>query len=456
MSRTRLRHATQETNATLATGGLYAPTIRHYNGTFYIVCTNSRRGALPSNGRDDDTSQDEKDNFIVTTTDIWGNTWSDPIPFAFTGIDPDIFFEGNKTYITGAGMSSTLVLFEVNPSTGEKLSEEKAIWAGSGGKDVEAPHIYKRDGYYYLLAAEGGTHEGHMATMARSKNIWGPYESSPRNPIVSAANTTEYIQHVGHCDIFQDHEAAWWGVCLGVRKNQGGRWNLGRETFLTPGLWDQGWFSLQTVKSAFSRPITYTAPQQLTSVGGVDWVYIRNADLDRYRLSGKGAALLASTTDLDHHEQSPTFVGKRQPKLVGRSEVTLRCGSALRAGKRIITGVAVYKDEHRFVRIYYKAREQRVVFELVNHAKNLTKLVEHELEDPKNVRFQIRYTEREYLAFYGVGRDGARGSDRELTLLGGVDTLDLVDKDFVGPVVGIFAVAEAEGQYVQFSGLSLE
>lgn len=125
-ARTRLFHRTADSNARLATGGLYAPTIRYHNGTFFIVCTNSVRGP-PNTNLTLDMAQDVKNNFIVTSTDIWGDQWHDPVPFDFDGIDPDIYFEDGKTYITGAGSSAKMMLFEVNPETGEKLTEERAI-----------------------------------------------------------------------------------------------------------------------------------------------------------------------------------------------------------------------------------------------------------------------------------------------------------------------------------------
>ncbi|KAJ4245233.1 hypothetical protein NW762_014103 [Fusarium torreyae] len=113
----------------LATGDLYAPTIRHHNGTFYIVCTN----ALVHMAK----ASNDKHNFILSTTDIWASSWSDPVYFDFEGIDPDILFnDDGKVYITGSatpGPWTRINCFEVDVNNGKRLSEERTLWKGTGG-----------------------------------------------------------------------------------------------------------------------------------------------------------------------------------------------------------------------------------------------------------------------------------------------------------------------------------
>jgi beta-xylosidase len=113
--------------------------------------------------------------------------------------------------------------------------------------------MHKKDGYYYLLVAEGGTFNHHMICVGRSLCIWGPYEDYQNNPIATARDTDEYIQNTGRGDIFQDGDGLWWAVLLGVRKNHG-RYPLGRETLLTPMTWPNGgWPILKTVKTKMER-----------------------------------------------------------------------------------------------------------------------------------------------------------------------------------------------------------
>ena len=120
-------------------------------------------------------------NFFVTSHDPKG-PWSAPIWLEQQGIDPSLYFEDGRCYMV-SNPDNTIMLCEIDPKTGGQLTKSKAIWRGTGGRYPEGPHIYKKDGYYYLLISEGGTEIAHKLTIARSKKIDGPYESCPRNPI---------------------------------------------------------------------------------------------------------------------------------------------------------------------------------------------------------------------------------------------------------------------------------
>ncbi|RVX74738.1 hypothetical protein B0A52_01015 [Exophiala mesophila] len=429
----------------LATGGLYAPTIRQHNGIVYVVCTN----VIHNEG----STKDVTENFIVSTHDIWSDEWSDPVYFEFQGIDPSLFFDQDgKAYIHGSaapGPMTKIHLFEIDLATGKKLSEEKKIWDGTGGIYPEGPHIYKRDDWYYLLISEGGTHGDHMITAARSTDIWGPYEEYERNPILTAKGTDEYIQYTGHSDVFQDQKGEWWGVCLGVRKDQGKRFIMGRETFLTHGSWPVGqWPSLDRVKSDPTTLSRTPSPQHITSKSNVDYLYIRDVDLSLYVYDdSKGTIKLTTTNvDLSHPTDSPTFVGKRQRQLDGASSVSLGL-EAQTLGYQ--AGLAVYKDEHRYIRIFYDSSKKAVMAEKKNKAKELHQVIRSELLDPVGViEFQIAYAETEYrLSYRGTG-----AWNQVMHL----DTLEMTDPDFVGPVVGIFAVGSSGSVEVEFSALKID
>lgn len=437
----------------LATGGLYAPTIRHHNGKFYVICTNCKRA-----GDDVTDEPDTSENFIITSSDIWSNEWSDPVYFQFDGIDPSLFFEDGKAYVQASaapGPWTKINLFEIDLSTGEKLTPEKTLWEGTGGVWPEGPHIYKKDGWYYLMIAEGGTHENHMVVMSRSKDIWGPYDACPSNPILTASGTNEYVQYTGHCDAFQDEQGDWWGVCLAVRKDAGGRFNMGRETFVTRGTWSDGWLSFDTVKIT---PRDLAAPaagvSALTAAPLVDLLYIRDPELKRYRIANEGAqvSLIASAIDLTHPRLSPTFIAKRQRKLEGTSSATLRAG-VLSQDSRLKAGLGCYKDEHRFLRIYYDASASTITYELRNNAKQIYKSDSQEVKlGDGDVSFRITYTEQEYRLEYRVDRE----PNSAFTTMKVIDTLDMTGPDFVGPVIGVFAVAEVGDPVVKFTEFSVE
>jgi beta-xylosidase len=427
-----LIHPLDEGDHFYATGGLYAPTIRHYNGTFYIVCTNVVNFSKESG------QESESQNFIISTTDIHANAWSDPISFSFNGIDPSLFFESDgKAYLVGSrspGPATKIVCFEIDVETGKKMSQEKELWHGTGGIYPEGPHIYLYKSYYYLMIAEGGTHEGHTVTMARSKSLWGPYEPSPKNPVLSAAGTDEYVQCTGHCEAFADQDGGWWGVCLGIRMRAPGLYSLGRETFLVRGKWSEdGWLSFECAKLTLEGVKHVREKERLTAAPGVDLLYIRDPELSRYKIEDGTFTLTGSPHDLPAPEESPTFIGRRQRRLQGNSSVTL---TSLSSDSKLSAGLAVYKDEHRFLSIFLSHNSINV--QIVNKAKGIdhTETRSLEGEEYESIGFEIRYTEMEYRLCYRVG-DGAE------KVLCKVDTMELSDKDFVGPIVGLYAVDDS-------------
>ena len=189
-----------------ASGGVFAPTIRYNNGRFYMVTTN-------------DTTHR---NFYVYTDDIYGE-WSDPIEVDQGGIDPSLYFEDGRTFFISNGQDDYgeggVVQCEIDIATGKKLSHSKSIWKGSGGRYLESPHVYKINGRYYLMAAEGGTEYGHMITYAVSDDIWGEYVTGDNNPILTNRNKAPYIiQGIGHGDLIQDKNGDWHILSLGFRQ----------------------------------------------------------------------------------------------------------------------------------------------------------------------------------------------------------------------------------------------
>ncbi len=221
-------------------GGIFAPTVRYHDGTFYMVTTNTTSGG----------------NFYVHTRDPFGE-WSEPVWVDQSGIDPSLFFdEDGSVYLTSTYINEPLPdeIDPANPSwgiqqskidivTGKHLIRPRPIWSGTGGKYPEAPHLYKIGGYYYLMIAEGGTEYNHMETIARSASPWGPWEVCPHNPILTHHGYHSPFQGLGHADLVEAHDGSWWLVCLGFRPySYPPYYHLGRETFLAPVRWDdQGW-----------------------------------------------------------------------------------------------------------------------------------------------------------------------------------------------------------------------
>lgn len=222
-------------NEGIANGGIFAPTIRHHDGRFWIVTTN-----IWDLGKG-------KGHFILTADDPSG-PWSDPVHVPGTnGIDPDLAWDEHGTcHLTWASFQPGLtgiVSAPLDPTTGELLSAPRPLWQGTGLAHPEGPHLYRVDGWWYLLLAEGGTERGHCVTIARSRSLDEPFEPAPHNPILTHRSTAEPVQNVGHADLVELADGAWAAVHLGVRP-QGQTplfHGLGRETFVVGIDWVDGW-----------------------------------------------------------------------------------------------------------------------------------------------------------------------------------------------------------------------
>ncbi|MFI0443871.1 glycoside hydrolase family 43 protein [Actinomadura sp. 6N118] len=221
-----------------ASGGLYAPAIRHHDGVFYVVCTLV-----------DGTQW--SGHFVVTATDPAG-PWSEPHQLEGEGFDPSLFFDDDgrawltATRLTGRYEGHTEIwLREFDPVRMRLTGEEHVIWDGAvrGAIWSEAPHLYKVGGRYLLITAEGGTAEDHAVIAARADQITGPYEGCPRNPVLTHRHLglDHPIVATGHADLVETARGEWWMVLLAVRPYGGYFANLGRETFLTPVRWEDGW-----------------------------------------------------------------------------------------------------------------------------------------------------------------------------------------------------------------------
>ncbi|KAF5698522.1 glycoside hydrolase family 43 [Fusarium mundagurra] len=212
---------------------MFASTLRYHNGTFYLISSwASKELGTPQYALS--TTNNPYDNLA------WSNVkWLETPGLT---IDPDIFFDDDGSVILSSAGDPIIAMY-LDLDTG-KTSEPWNLWEGTGGSSPEGPHIYKKDGFYYLLIAEGRTQLNHSATIARSTSLKGPWEPSPHNPLVSNRDTDDYFQTVGHADLFQDSRGNWWGVALSTR---GGPrlyrdliQPLGRETVLFPVSWLSG------------------------------------------------------------------------------------------------------------------------------------------------------------------------------------------------------------------------
>lgn len=281
-------------------GGIYAPTIRYHDGTFYMVTTNVSYGG----------------NFYVSTQDPYGE-WSEPNYVDQDGIDPSLFFDDDgKVYFVSNG-NGCMSICEIDIKTGKKLAPTVPTWQGNGGRYPEAPHLYKINGMYYMMIAEGGTEYGHMETIARSASPYGPWEPSLRNPILTNRNTEMNmpIQATGHADLVQTQNGDWYAVFLAYRMSQGYFHHLGRETYLAPVIWEDGFPYIGTspLEGEVNLPECPVAkPEKTTdfSKQGLEWVMLREPDADLYQFTPNGLILKGMPENLNAY--NPTILMRRQ------------------------------------------------------------------------------------------------------------------------------------------------
>lgn len=251
-------------------GGIHAPTIRYHDGLFYLITTNIYTPIDPNEPTD-------FVNFILTAEDPAG-PWSMPhVIDGAPGIDPDLFFDTDgSAYFVGThhpgdpqknGIGEIWIQ-KLDLSTWSLVGERHSVWRGAcGGESVEGPHLYRRNGHYYLLVAEGGTGLNHAVMMAVSDSIFGPYFSNPRNPILTARHlsSNNWVNCVGHADFVQIEDDRWYMVALGIRNIEDGTSPMGRETFLMPMIWEDATLTWRETSPGkwepYIRPFPVVAPE---------------------------------------------------------------------------------------------------------------------------------------------------------------------------------------------------
>ncbi|TFJ93091.1 glycoside hydrolase family 43 protein [Lentibacillus salicampi] len=232
-------------------GGVWAPALSYADGKFWLIYTDVKVV---------DGAWKDCHNYLVTSKTIDGE-WSDPIHLNSSGFDPSLFHDDDgRKYLVNMFWDNRIgkhdfygiVMQEYSDAAQKLVGDAKIIFKGTDIKLTEAPHLYKINGYYYLLTAEGGTRYEHQATIARSKDLWGSYEVHPDNPLITSwPHPRNPLQKAGHASIVKTHTDEWFLVHLtgrplprgdqplldGVR----GYCPLGRETAIQRLEWKKGW-----------------------------------------------------------------------------------------------------------------------------------------------------------------------------------------------------------------------
>lgn len=244
---------------------IWAPFATYHNGKYYLVYTNVNSTRVPYK---------DVDNYIVTANDIHG-PWSKPVYINSSGFDPLIFFDGKKAYFLNVlwdyrmethNKSCGIEMQEIDPVSFSLIGKPKKIFDGTSARKTEAPQIYKHNGYYYLMTAEGGTGLEHQETVARSTNIWGPYEVDPNTPLITSKNHPELkLQSAGHASLMETSNHEWYIAHLCTRPLSGNKPILGRETAIQKVKWtNDGWLHLANEGNL--PEVDVPAPQNAASI----------------------------------------------------------------------------------------------------------------------------------------------------------------------------------------------
>lgn len=439
--------------------GLYAPTIRFHDGIFYVVCTN--------------VSMDG--NFYVTASDPAG-PWSDPIWVKQGGIDPSLFFDDDgKVYFTSNGWEDKdghTVAFiqqaEMDIATGDLLTEPVRICYGTGGRCLEAPHLYHVNDWYYLVCAEGGTDLRHMATVFRSKSPWGPFESHPNNPVLTARDEgAPTLSAVGHADLFEDKYGQYWMVFLCYR-TVGKYHHLGRETGMVPIDWSNGWpvavggKAPDTIIDCPDRkgvaellPVMAEELDDFSSMDhlGLKWNFLREYFAD-YRLSRtekKGLVLKGNSHTLDELA-TPAWIGRRQ------QHFRVKCNTSVVVGARNDNeeaGLSVVCSNRAWYAIMVSVRNGKRAVVLKKRAEDMQMEIVRTLPDTmQDVECPIElYVDADeqiyYFGFLCNGEKHCVGSGMAKLLS------TEVNWGFTGVFIGMYAVeTEAFFEYFRYVGLA--
>ncbi len=433
--------------------GIFAPTLRYHDGTFYMITTN----VTPTN---------TLNNFIVTATDPAG-PWSDPYPLDSAGIDPSLFFDDDGTcYYCGTQErregaryfgDNEIYIQELDLKTMKLVGESYPAWHGAlrGVEWPEGPHIYKKDGWYYLLISEAGTAHNHAVSIARSKSLKEPFEGYRANPILTHRHLGYHypIVNVGHPDIVETQNGEWWMVCLASRTCGGYYRNLGRETYLVPFVWENGWPVINPGKGIIED--TFISPD-LPS-GSVDQVparedfdcadlpmnflFLRNPKEENYSLVNRTGFLeMMLDADTLSSKGTPSYVCRRQQAFNFLAETSVVFAPKAENEQ---AGMAIFQSQSFNYQFLIGKRKERTTLCLVRTYKDKVETIAEALQDDSYTEICLRIVEKEQDLTFSYSLDGKVYR----TLADHVDARILstdVAGGFVGNTIGLYATSNGK------------
>ena len=424
--------------------GIYAPTIRYNNGTYYLITTN-----IPHDG-----------NIIFTSKSPEG-PWSDPYRIeGAEGIDPSLFFDddGRAYYIgtrpnrNGAKYNGDWYIWiqEIDLVNMKLIGESHELWNGAMRNVIwpEGPHLYKIEGYYYLMIAEGGTGPDHCITIARSKSIYGEYENNPKNPIITHRHLgKDYsIKHVGHGDLVSTENGEWFVVMLASRQVDE-YCNIGRETFLAKVDWEDGWpiinkgkGILQLEQEISTSEFKLENKEKCYHFYGdkLDnrFLFLRNPSSNLYSLKDrKGALRLYLKEETINDLGNPAYLGVRQEEYKFLVSTMIEFSPK---NEYESAGLAIIQNNIHNLRFEYSLINKDKVLRIIACRDGREEVINKVFLDSSNVALKIISRDNNLDFYYST--DGIK----YYLLEEGFDTRYLsteVAGGFVGCTIGMFATS---------------
>ena len=409
-------------------GGIHAPTIRHKDGIFYIITTNVYYNQ--------ERQKSDMINFIITAENPEG-PWSDPIHIlGAPGIDPDLFFDDDgKVWYVGNQMpekpnfdgEGEIWLQQIDINKFKLVGERHLLWRGAcAGVWAEGPHMYKKDGRYYLLIAEGGTSFNHSVMVALSDNIEGPYISNPRNPILTSRHLSydNWVNSTGHGDIIELDDERNYMVLLGIRNEIERGSNMGRETFLVPVTWEREPFEWKDTKHLWPVVASKTGRVKrlnevvfLGTTENVETSFEDNFELDRLNLKWNFRRYpIENIFHLDTKE-------KRLNLICHPNQIKERGRAALLGFKQTESsfeylaqmffkpttngseaGISIFQKDDNYINFTLMKKNSKILLQAYALKNNKpVKVVKHQLNQYNgNIKFKIISNKDNYELYYSI------------------------------------------------------
>src|SRR5574344_196941 len=436
-------------------GGIFAPAITYNpkNKTFYMITTNVGKG-----------------NFYVKSQDP-AKGWSEPIYLNdVVGIDPSFFFDkdGKGYIVNNDAPSSTpnysgersIWIHEFDVKGDSVKKEKKEILRGGTHVQknpiwIEGPHLFRVGQYYYLMCAEGGTCDWHSEVILRAKNPYGPWEEYSGNPILTQRtgldpNRKDIVTSAGHADIVQTQNGEWWAVFLACRPYEADFYNTGRDTYMLPVTWKDGWPVIlekgKVVPTVNQAPKLAAAPTDFQATGNFSymdrfdgstlnkrWMFLRNPS-QFYSLGTEGLTIRPLAVNISQKE-SPSAVFCRQQHTNFSAETTVKFAPT---SNKAFAGFALLQNENFKFTFGKTLRDGKPVVVLTRAERTNALIASAALESDAPLRLKIEGKGRYYDFYY------AEGNGQWQTLARGVDAVNLSTHQsggFIGACIGLYATS---------------